>query len=161
MKHLVRRASTLTLAALVTGLITALVGVGPAHAASSPLQDAKELRSDVSALTDDYVDRYQDRLTPEQQRQLTQAARQARREMTTLVRAIKKAERRGTPAAWEVAYRQHQRAAAMVDGSFDDVRAALESELTFVERLSAFSDYSSSMRDFESLGVELASRAAK
>ena len=42
-------------------------------------------------LTDDYVDRYQDRLTPEQQRQLTQAARQARREMTTLVRAIKKA----------------------------------------------------------------------
>lgn len=115
----------------------------------------------MSALTDDYVDRYQDRLTPEQQRQLTQAARQARREMTTLVRAIKKAERRGTPAAWEVAYRQHQRAAAMVDGRFDDVRAALESELTFVERLSAFSDYSSSMRDFQSLGVELASRAAK
>ena len=58
----------------------------------------------MSALTDDYVDRYQDRLTPEQQRQLTQAARQARREMTTLVRTIKKAERRGTPAAWEVAY---------------------------------------------------------
>ena len=142
MKHLVRRASTLTLAALVTGLITALVGVGPAHAASSPLLDAKELRSDVSALTDDYVDRYEDRLTPEQQRQLTQAARQA-------------------PAAWKVAYRQHQRAAAMVDGRFDDVRAALESELTFVERLSAFSDYSSSMRDFQSLGVELASRAAK
>jgi hypothetical protein len=49
----------------------------------------------------------------------------------------------------------------MVDGRFDDVRAALESELTFVERLSAFSDYSSSMRDFQSLGVELASRAAK
>ena len=161
MKHLLRRASTLTLAALVTGLITAFVGLGPAHAASSPLQDAKELRSDVSALTDDYVDRYQDRLTPEQQRRLTQAARQARREMTTLVRAIKKAERRDTPAAWEVAYRQHQRAAAMVDGNVDDVRAALESELTFVERLSAFSDYSSSMRDFESLGVELASRAAK
>ena len=161
MKHPVRRASTLTFAALVTGLITALVGVDPAHAASNPLQDAKELRSDVSALTDDYVDRYQDRLTPEQQRQLTQAARQARREMTTLVRTIKKAERRDTPAAWEVAYRQHERAAAMVDGSFDNVRAALESELTFVERLSAFSDYSSSIRDFESLGVELASRAAK
>ena len=153
-KHLVRRVSTLTLAPIITGLITALVGVGPAHAASSPLLDAKELRSDVSALTDDYVDRYQDRLTPE-------AARQARREMTTLVRTIKKAERRDTPAAWKVAYRQHQRAAAMVDGRFDDVRAALESELTFVERLSAFSDYSSSMRDFQSLGVELASRAAK
>ena len=119
------------------------------------------MRSDVSALTDDYIDRYQDRLTPEQQRQLTRAARQARREMTTLVRAIKEAERRSTPAAWKAAYRQHQRAAAMVDGRFDDVRATLESELTFVERLSAFSDYSSSMRDFQSLGVELARRAAK
>ena len=161
MKHLVRRAPVITLAALFTGLITALVGVGPAHAASSPLLDAKQLRSDVSALTDDYVDRYRDRLTPEQQRQLTQAARQARREMTTLVRAIKKAERRNTPSAWKAAYRQHQRAAAMVDGRFDDVRATLESELTFVERLSAFSDYSSSMRDFQSLGVELARRAAK
>ena len=161
MKHLVRRVSTVTLAALVTGLITAFVGVGPAHAASSPLQDAKELRSDVSALTDDYIDRYQDRLTPEQQRQLTRAARQARREMTTLVRAIKEAERRSTPAAWKAAYRQHQRAAAMVDGRFDDVRATLESELTLVERLSAFSDYGSSMRDFQSLGVELARRAAK
>ena len=161
MKHQVRRASTFTLTAIIAGLITALVGVGPAPAASSTLLDAKELRSDVSALTDDYVDRYQDRLTPEQQRQLTQAARQARREMTTLVRAIKKAERRDTTAAWEVAYRRQQRAAGMVDGRFDDVRAALESELTFVERLSAFSDYSSSRRDFQSLGVELASRAAK
>ena len=119
------------------------------------------MRSDVSALTDDYIDRYQDRLTPEQQRQLTRAARQARREMTTLVRAIKEAERRSTPAAWKAAYRQHQRAAAMVDGRFDDVRATLESELTFVERLSAFPDYSSSMRDFQSLGVKLARRAAK
>jgi hypothetical protein len=160
-KHLVRRVSTLTLAAVITGLITALVGAGPAHAASSPLLDAQELRSDVSALTDDYIDRYQDRLTPAQERQLTKTARQARREMTTLVRAIKKAERRNTPSAWKAAHRQHQRAAAMVDGRFDDVRATLESELTFVERLSAFSDYSSSMRDFQSLGVELARRAAK
>ncbi len=115
----------------------------------------------MSALTDDYIDRYQDRLTPAQERQLTKTARQARREMTTLVRAIKKAERKNTPAAWKAAYRQHQRTAAMVDGRFDDVRATLESELTFLERLSAFSDYSSSMRDFQSLGVELARRAAK
>ena len=48
----------------------------------------------------------------------------------------------------------------MVDGRFDGVRATLESELTFIERLSAFSDYSSSMRDFQSLEVELARRAA-
>ena len=149
------------MAAIITGLITALVGVGPAHATSSPLLDAQELRSDVSALTNDYIDRYQDRLTPEQERQLTRTARQARREMTTLVGAIKKAERRETPAAWKAAYRQHQRAVAMVDGRFDGVRATLESELTFIERLSAFSDYSSSMRDFQSLGEELANRAAK
>ena len=115
----------------------------------------------MSALTNDYIDRYQDRLTPEQERRLIRAARQARREMTTLVRVIKKAERRDTPAAWKAAYRQHELAAAMVDGRFDDVRATLESELTFVERLSAFSDYSSSMRDFQSLGVELAKRAGK
>ena len=81
--------------------------------------------------------------------------------MTTLVRAIKKAEQRDTPVAWKAAYRQHQRAAALVDRRFDDVRATLESELMFVERLSAFSDYSSSMRDFQSLGVELARRTAK
>ena len=161
MNHPIRRASTFTLTAIIIGLITALVGLGPAHAASSPLLDAQELRSDVSALTNDYIDRYQDRLTPEQERRLTRAARQARREMTTLVRVIKKAERRDTPAAWKAAYQQHQRAAAMVDGRFDDVRATLESELTFVERLSAFSDYSSSMRDFQSLGVELARRAGK
>ena len=43
----------------------------------------------------------------------------------------------------------------MVDGRFDDARAALESELTFVERLSAFSDYSRCA--LPSLGVELAS----
>ena len=49
----------------------------------------------------------------------------------------------------------------MVDGRFDGVRATLESELTFIERLSAFSDYSSSMRDLHSLGEELANRAAK
>ena len=59
MKHLVRRVSTLTLAAIITVLITALVGVGRAHAASSPRLDAQELRSDVSALTNDYIDRYQ------------------------------------------------------------------------------------------------------
>ena len=148
------------MAAIITGLITALVGVGPAHAASSPLLDAQELRSDVSALTSDYIDRYQDRLTHKQERALTRTAREARREMTTLVRSIKKAERRATSAAWKAAYRQHQRAAAMVDGRFDEVRAALESELTFVERLSAFSDYASSMRAFQSLGVALARRAA-
>ena len=160
MKHPIRRASTFTLAVIITAFFTAIVGVNPSNATSSPLLDAQELRSDVSALTSDYIDRYQDRLTPKQERALTRTAREARREMTTLVRSIKKAERKATPAAWKAAYRQHQRAAAMIDGRFDDVRAALEPGLTFVERLSAFSDYSSSMRDFQSLEVELARRAA-
>lgn len=141
--------------------VALLLPVSTAHAAANPLTQAKDLRSDVLATTNQYIDRYEDRLTIDGRRELRSTARQTRVELDALVRAIRRAEERDTTRAWKAAVRQHSAAADLVDSRFDDVRSIIEPELTFSEKLSAFADYSSAMRYFESLGSELARRAAK
>ena len=162
-----RRAKTLarqgrwSIAGAVVTAVALLVPVSAAQAAANPLSQAKELRSDVVATTNQYIDRYETRLTVEDRRELQSTARQTRVELDALVRAIRRAEARDTTRAWKAAVRQHSAAADLVDSRFDHVRSIIEPELNFGERLGAFADYSSAMRDFESLGSELSRRADK
>ena len=162
-----RRAKTLprfsgwSIAGAVVTAVALLLPASTAQAAANPLTQAKELRSDVLATTNQYIDRYEGRMTVEDQRELRSTARQTRVELDALVRAIRRAEARDTTRTWKAAVRQHSAAANLVDSRFDDVRSIIEPKLSFSEKLGAFADYSSAMRDFESLGAELSRRADK
>lgn len=155
------RSSGWSIAGAVVTAVALLVPASTAQAEANPLAQAKELRSDVMATTNQYVDRYEGRLAVDDRRELRSTARQTRVELDALVRAIRRAEARDTTRTWKAAVRQHAAAADLVDSRFADVRSIIEPKLTFSERLGAFADYSSAMRDFESLGAELSRRADK
>jgi hypothetical protein len=140
----------------------ALILTAPAaYAASSPLAQALGLRSDVQTTTSQYIDRYEDRLTVADRRELRSTARETRIQLNALVRTVRRAEARDTKRAWRDALREHASAADLIESRFDDVRSIIEPELSFSEKLSAFADYSSAMQAFESLGSELSRRAGK
>jgi hypothetical protein len=155
------RSSGWSIAGAVVTAVALLLQASTAQAAANPLAQAKDLRSDVVVTTNQYIDRYEGRLTVDDRRELRSTARQTRVELDALVRAIRRAEARDTTRAWKAAVRQHAAAADLVDSRFDDVRSIIEPKLTFTEKLGAFADYSSAMRDFESLGAELSRRADK
>lgn len=137
--------------ALLAGVL-ALLGVQSPAAAASVLLEAQQVRGEVVALTREYSREYADRVSPAERQELDSMAAQARRELTGLVSAVRRAERTGRSEDWKRAAATHERARARADVNFERARQILTPHMSLREQLSAFADFSTAMRSFDALG---------
>lgn len=156
MRHLRPRAVKwrIVLGAGIAGALT-LVGFQPAIAATTVLQDARQVRSEIVRLTDDYADKYANRVSPEERTELTSMASQARRELTGVVVAVRKAQRSNTAADWKEAAARHRAARELAEANFARAQEILGPRLSLLEQLNAFADYSEAIRSFDDLGARI------
>lgn len=129
--------------------------LSPAQAASTPLQDARELRTSVSALMANYEQNYADRLTSSDQATLKAVRLKANRQLTQLLTDIRRAERTNKRSDWLRAQQTHAKASTDAELGLEQARTILEPKLGLAEKLTAFSDYTSKMEQFRSLGLRL------
>lgn len=139
-------------------MVVALLTLGllsPAQAANTPLQDARELRSSVSALMSNYEQNYADRLTSTDQAALKAVRLKANRHLTQLLTDVRRAERTNKRGDWLRAQATHAKASSEAESGLEQARTILEPKLSLTEKLTAFSDYSRKMEQFRSLGLRL------
>lgn len=140
---------TVIAASLVGALL--LVGVQPASATTA-LQDARQVRSELVRLTDAYAAKYASRVSPSERVELESMASQARRELTGVVVAVRKAQRTNKGVHWDDAVARHRSARQKAEANFARAQEILGPRLSLVEQWSAFTDYSEAMRSFDDLG---------
>lgn len=140
---------TVIAASLVGALL--LVGVQPASATTA-LQDARQVRSELVRLTDAYAAKYAGRVSPSERVELESMASQARRELTGVVVAVRKAQRTNKGVHWDDAVARHRSARQKAEANFARAQEILGPRLSLVEQWSAFTDYSEAMRSFDDLG---------
>ena len=140
---------------LVLTVMLTLGLVSPAQAASTALQDARELRTSVSALMTNYERNYSDRLTSSDQATLKAVRLKANRQLTQLLTDIRRAERTNKRSDWLRAQQTHAQASSEAELGLEQARTILEPRLGLAEKLTAFSDYSTKMEQFRSLGLRL------
>ncbi len=172
------------LVALLAALLAGLVLAGPAHAsvgstssagrdllvvtdarkdAAAMRASAISLRRDVSSLLQQYIDQYGARVTPAELSRLEGYRSDADRQLAGVVvttsrlrnaiaqgRSARQVEsaRRAALASWT-------RAREAADSSWDQARTIMEPQLSFLERLSALSDYNDMIGRFDALGEEI------
>jgi hypothetical protein len=85
--------------------------------------------------------------------------REARQEMNSLVRLVRKAERTNKRTDWRRAHSHYTVIRLKGDERLDDARDIIGPQMSFTEQLSAWSQARTVMQDLDSLGAELARRA--
>jgi hypothetical protein len=147
----------LGLRVLIPGLLIGLLTLGAAQAAHAATltEDTRALRDSVVLLTRDYEGDFGSRVTAEQRAELASMGAQARRHMTGLVAAVRRAERTQRPADWRNARTLHSRALATTKTRFEQAASILRPHLTLGEPLRAYSDYTSTLDDFQRLGERI------
>jgi len=165
-------AAVIALAVLLTPVVpgSATAVPGPAIVRSSPASDAatagreaRALRREANAMIRDYVNRYGDRLTAAQRRQLDGHRAAADRHLASVVVTTRRlsqlaastASRARVRTAARAAISSHRRARAAAETSFTSVRAILEPRLSLWEGLQALRDYDDMMARFDDLGDRL------
>ena len=138
----------------VIGALT-LVGIQPAFAATTVLQDARQVRGEIVRLTDEYADKYSNRVSPAERTELNSMAAQARRELTGVVVAVRKAQRTNAATHWNEAAARHRVARERAEANFARAQEILGPRLSLIEQLNAFSDYSEAMRSYDELGTRI------
>ena len=141
-------------AAAVIGALT-LVGIQPAFAAATILQDARQVRNEIVRLTDEYAAKYANRVSPSERVELESMASQARRELTGVVVAVRKAQRTNKGVHWKQASARHTLARSRAEANFARAQDILGPRLSLIEQLNAFSDYSEAMRSYDELGTRI------
>lgn len=131
-----------------------LVGSQPASA-TTVLQDAQQVRSELVRLTDEYAAKYSNRVSPAERTELRSMAAQARRELTGVVIAVRKAQRTNTTSRWKAAAARHDVARQRAEANFARAQKILSPRLSLIEQWNAFDDYSSAMRAFDELGMRI------
>lgn len=124
---------------------------------------AIDLRRDVASLLQEYIDAYRTRFTPAELTQLEGYRSDADRQLASVVvttsrlrnavaqgRSTRQVEasRRAALASWT-------RARDAADTSWNQARTIMEPKLSFLERLSALSDYNDLIGRFDALGEEI------
>lgn len=148
------------LVATVLGVVMVLGPAGVAYA-DTLTEDARALRDSVVQLTQDYERDFRDRVTPTERDELMSMGIQARREMNRLVGAIRTAERTDRVADWRTARTLHAAALTTAEARFERAAAILQPRLSLGEQLTAYADYSRTLRQFERLGQQIPSRAGR
>lgn len=148
------------IAALMTVAI-ALV-IAPSTSAleqSAVTASASQTRSQVTSLVREYTAQYGSRVSAPERAQLRVMVREARTEMNSLVRLVRKAERTNRSSDWRRAYLHYLSIRATADNRLSQVRNILGPEMTFSEQLGAWSQARSVLQELESLGSQLERRA--
>lgn len=105
-----------------------------------------------------YEESYGDRLQSSERKQLAALRVQAAEQLTLLVTDIRRAERTQKSSDWLRAQQTHSRAEAQAESGLERARGILEPKLSLLEQLTALSDYSTSMDQFQSLGLRVQER---
>lgn len=124
---------------------------------------AIDLRRDVASLLQEYIDTYRTRFSASERTQLegyrTDADRQLASVFVTTTRlrtAIAQGRStRQVEAARRAALASWTRARTAADTSWSQARTIMEPKLSFLERLSALSDYNDMIGRFDALGEEI------
>ena len=146
-------------ALLVFALGLALAPSSAAAESTSLSASASRVSTQVVALISDYEERYGPRVSSTDRATLRTIERNTRREMNTLVRLVREAERTKRPSAWTRAYEQFLDIEAASNARLDEMRDIIEPKMSWTEKLGAVSPARSIQRDMESLGSQLKRRA--
>jgi len=142
---------------LTTGLL--LASTTGVQASASPTTSATQVRGDVTSLVSEYEATYGPRVSSTQRAELRLMTREARQEMNSLVRLVRKAERTNKRTDWRRAHSHYTVIRLKGDERLDDARDIIGPQMSFTEQLSAWSQARTVMQDLDSLGAELARRA--
>lgn len=124
---------------------------------------AIDLRRDVAALLQEYIDTYRTRFSATELTQLEGYRTDADRQLASVVVTTTRlrsaiAQGRSTrqvEAARRAALASWTRARTAADTSWSQARTIMEPKLSFLERLSALSDYNDMIGRFDALGEEI------
>lgn len=176
--------TTLLITSVLTALLATLVPAGAVHAstassapgtqhalvatdarrdATAVRDSAIDLRRDVASLLQRYIDEYRPRFTPRELTQLEGYRSDADRQLASVVVTTSRLRTaiaqgrsaRQVEAARRAALASWTRARAAANTSWDQARGIMEPKLSFLERLSALSDYNDMIGRFDRLGEEI------
>ena len=150
-----RRAATVLVLAI--GLL--LTPGTSAWASGSLTATAVDLRGDVITLVGEYEAIYGPRVSPSERSALRSMTREARRDMNTLVRLVRKAERSNAKSDWRRASNHYAAIRLKGDERLGEAQDIIAPEMSLTEQLSAWSQARSVMAELDSLGSQLARRA--
>lgn len=142
-------------AAFFIALLIGFLAWTPNAAAGTVASDATLIRTDVLALTEDYVREYGREVSPVERRSLMNMRREARAELNTLVRLVRRAEDSGRKSEWRRAKRHYTAMRETGDERLEDVRVIVQPHMSFSEQLSAWTNARTVLKDLDSLGAQL------
>lgn len=149
---------------IIAAVLVLTLGVLIAPAASATEQatlttTAEQTRSQVASLVREYEVRYGPRVSANQREELRGMIRESRREMNSLVRAVRTAEKGQRTSDWRRAYAQYLEMRALADERLVEVQDILAPKMSFTEQLDAWSQARLVMKELDSLGSQLERRA--
>jgi hypothetical protein len=155
-----RRTIMRRLMILLIFVIGLVVAPAPSAFASGSLTtSAVEVRGEVTTLVEQYEAIYGPRVSLSERADLQAMSREARRDMNTLVRLTRKAERTNKAGDWQRASRHYAAIRTKGDERLADAQDIIAPKMSLTEQLSAWSQARSVMADLDSLGAQLARRA--
>lgn len=143
--------------ALVVAVL--LVVASPALANTSLTTQASQIRASVVELSQDYERQFGPRVSSGERSELREMTRDARREMNTLNRLVRKAERSQARRDWRTARSHYDAIRATGDARLNEAQEILAPHMSFSEQLRAWATAREVLQDLDSLGTELDRRA--
>lgn len=147
------------LSSIVVVLSLLVAPVASANQASSLTASASRVSTQIVTLISDYEDKYGPRVSSADRGTLRKIERNTKREMNTLVRLIREAERTKRSSAWKRAYAHYLDIEAGSEDSLAEMRTIIEPKMSWTDRLGAVSPARSIQKDMNSLGSQLKKRA--
>jgi hypothetical protein len=147
------------LSALALVLTIVVVSGTPTLANNSLTTQASSIRVSVVELSQDYERQFGPRVSAGERRDLREMTRDARREMNTLHRLVRKAERSQARRDWRTARNHYDAIRATGEARLDDAQEILAPQMSFTEQLRAWAAAREVLQDLDSLGTELSRRA--
>jgi hypothetical protein len=142
---------------LAVGLL--LTPVASAAQETSLTKSASRVNTQIVTLISDYEDTYGPRVSATERRTLQKMERTTKRQMNTLVRLVREAERTERSSAWKRAYEHYRDIDAASEDGLAEMRAIIEPKMSWTDRLGAVSRARSIQGDMNSLGNQLKRRA--
>ena len=147
-------------AALITAMLVGFIAWAPSASATGAITaDATLIRSDVLELTGEYAREFRQKVSPAERRLLTNMTREARSELNTLVRLVRRAEDSGRKSEWRRAQRHYTAMRVTGDQRLEEARGIVQPHMSFSEQLSAWTKARAVLQGLDSLGRKIEQRA--
>ena len=147
---------------VVTSLLAVGLLVAPstsAWASNSLTGSATEVRAEVTGLVSEYERAFGPRVSASERGELQAMSREARGDMNTLVRLVRKAERTKNTSDWRRAHSHYVAIRQKGDERLEEAQVIIAPHMSLTEQLGAWSQARTVMQDLDSLGSRLANRA--